>query len=140
MTIGIDMDLRDARLLLIQEAIDFEADEYNTGKLRIYSGERPDTGAEPDEYDNVLLAEFNLPYPCGSITEGILTFNEIISVYGLVNGVASWGRIVDADDAFIMDLSVTSILGNGDIKIDDVNIVINVLIICSLASLIEGNS
>lgn len=139
MTIGIGIDLRNARLLLIQNAIDDGADEYNTGKLRIYSGTRPATGEAIDEYENTLLAEFVLSYPCGSITEGILTFNEIADVLALVSDTAVWGRIVDVSDVFVMDLSVTSLAGSGDIKMDSIEFSAGSTVHCLSGVITEGN-
>jgi len=132
--------MRDDRLQLVVDAIDGESDEYSGAHLLVYSGDRPYTGEEIDEYENDLLIDFELPYPVGTITDGVLTFAEVVDVYSLEYGIASWARIVDALDAFVMDLSVTSTIGNGDVKIDNLEVFAGVLVHCSLATITEGNA
>jgi len=138
--IGISTELRSDRLQLVLDAIDGESDEYSGAHLLIYSGDRVGTGEEIDEYENELLIDFELSYPSGTITDGVLTFAEISDVNSLEYGTASWARIVDAVDAFVIDLSVTSTLGNGDVKIDNLEVFAGVLVQCSLASITEGNA
>ncbi|MFA5394413.1 MAG: hypothetical protein WC346_00155 [Methanogenium sp.] len=139
MTIGLLSSLRTARLELISNAIDNDADEYDTGNLLIYSGTRPSTGDPIDEYENVELVNFSLPYPCGSIYGNILTFSAVDTVLGLEDGIASWARIVDANGDFVMDLSVTDQAGNGDIKLSSLVIVKDSEIYVVSAALTEGN-
>lgn len=138
MTIGINLSLREARLNLILSAIDLGADEYDGALLSIYSGVRPFTGEELDEYD-IALVTFMLPFPCGSIVNGVLTFNTILDSVGITTGVASWGRLVDSNGDFVMDLSVTDIYGSGDIKIDSTDINAGSLVHCHSAIITEGN-
>jgi hypothetical protein len=139
MTIGLSIAMRDERLQLILDAIDFGADEYDTAHLLIYSGERPVTGGVPDEYDNVLLVNFPLSYPCGTITDGVLEFNTIEDVNSLAYGAAVWARITDSSDTFVADLSVTSLTGGGDILIDGTEIFADTLVTCVVATITEGN-
>lgn len=142
MSIGFDTDLRNARALAIVAAIDAGADEYDSGHLLIYSGERPDTGYDIDEYDNELLVDFFLPFPCGTVSNGVLTFDAIEDVISLAEGVAAWARITDADGNFVMDMSVTDTEGSGDVKVDSTgaNITDDTTISCSVATITEGNS
>lgn len=140
MTIGISTAMRNSRLQLILDAIDAESDEYASAHLLIYSGTKPATGEAIDEYDDpVLLADFLLPYPCGTITDGVLTFGTIEDVVGLENGIAAWARMTDADDAFVMDLTVTDYFGNGDVKVDNIEVFKDAVIHCTLATITEGN-
>ena len=140
MTIGLNASMRTARLQLILDAIDADMDEYSTpSKLLIYSGERPSTGGSVDEYDP-FLAEFALPHPCGSIINNVLHFSIIDDVAASVSGTATWGRIVDSNDDFIMDLSVSNFTGSGDIKLDSVNIIQGENIHCNSAIITEGNA
>jgi hypothetical protein len=141
MTIGINSTLRDARLTLILDAID---DDGTAGKLTIYSGTRPATGAEPDEYDNLALVVFDLDYPCGTITNGVLAFSPISDdeydfSEAINTGIAEWGRITTTSDIFVMDLSVTDLFGSGDIKIDSTEIYEGNNVFCYNASINEGN-
>ena len=137
MTIGIGTSLRDSRLALIKDAIDAGSAE---SKLQIYSGSRPTTGEEVDEYTNSLLVEFELPYPCGTVSEGVLTFDSISGVSAIASGTAVWARLLDADEDFVADMSVSDMTGSGDVKIDSVELVIGDSISCTLATITEGNS
>jgi hypothetical protein len=138
--IGLGITLRNSRLSLIKDAIDLDADEYNTAKFLLYSGIRPVTEAEPDEYDNILLGEFALSWPCGSISNGVLTFVNPDDIFGLANGIAVWGRLLTVDDIFVMDLSVSNYTGSGDIKIDSTSIILGEKIHCQNFSITEGNA
>lgn len=137
--IGLASTLRGARLQLVLDAIDLYADEYDTAKLQIYSGPRVSTGAVPDEYDNELLAELAFGYPCGTIADGVLTFNEMEDGVGLAHGDAVWGRILNSNDEFVMDLSVSGPAGDGDIRLDSVTIEIGIPVEFISGALTEGN-
>ena len=141
MSIGFDADLRNNRALVIVAAIDAGADEYASGHLLIYSGDRPATGGEVDEYDNELLVDFFLPFPCGTVSNGVLTFNAIEDAVAVASGTAVWARITDADDNFVMDLSVTETGGSGDVQVDSIGAEITdeATICCTVATLTEGN-
>jgi len=139
MTIGLDVDVRNSRLQKIVDAIDAEGDEYEAGSLTIYAGTRPATGAALDEYD-VALVKFTLPFPCGTVSGGVLTFSAIPDANAIASGEATWARITDADDNFVADLSATDYLGGGDVRIDDVNIEVGGLIHCISAAITEGNA
>jgi len=142
MSIGFDEDLRNTRASAIASAIDAGGDEYDSGHLLIYSGDRPDTGDHIDEYDNELLVEFVFPFPCGTVSAGVLTFDTIADATSVAAGTATWARITDADDVFVMDLSVTDTGGSGDVKVATTGAVItdNTIISCTVATITEGNS
>lgn len=137
--IGLSTAMRNSRLQLILDAIDAAGDEYGAGILSIYSSVRPPTGEALDEYD-IALVEFMLPYPCGTISNGVLTFGAIPDVLAIASGIAVWGRITDISNNFVADLSVTSLVGNGDVKIDDTDIVSGGVVHCNSAILTEGNA
>ncbi len=139
MTIGLSSSLRTARLELVRDGIDHGGDEYWAGHLIVYSGTRPDTGQPIDEYENIELLNIPLPYPCGTIDDNVLTFSPIDSVLGLSTGTASWARIVDADEEFVMDLSVSTESGNGEVKLSTLSIIEDAEIDILEASLTEGN-
>ena len=139
MTIGISTTLRNSRLQLLLDAIDNGADEYSTAHLLIYSGDRPDTGEAIDEYDNILLVNFSLPFPSGTIFDGVLTFGTIDDSTGSNYGIARWARVNDEGDVFVADLSVTNESGNGDVKVNDTEIFEGGTIHCHSASITEGN-
>jgi hypothetical protein len=137
--IGISTTMRNSRLQLILDAIDLGGDEYGAGILLIYSGTRPATGLPPDEYDAVLV-EFMLPFPCGVISDGVLTFGAVSDVLATASGVATWARLTDINDNFVADLSVTSLVGSGDVKIDSTDIVSGGVVHCNSAVITEGNA
>lgn len=136
MTIGLNPDLRDSRLQVILDSIDYGADEYGTGKLQIYSGTRPVTGGSIGSC--VLLAEYDFSNPCGTITSGVLTFTDLGAATGLAVGNASWARIIDNDDNFVMDLSVGT--SGTDVIMDSTAIEIGSVITCILETITEGNA
>jgi hypothetical protein len=138
MTIGLNSVLRDARLQIVLDAIDDGADEYSSQLLTIYDSDRPATGGAVDEYD-LALAEFLLPYPCGTITDGVLTFDTIADVVAIGTGSAKWARITDAGNSFVMDLSVSNLTGSGDVKLDSLSIELGNTVHCHSAILTEGN-
>jgi hypothetical protein len=137
MTIGINTSLRTNRVTIIKDAIDNGGDEYSAGKLLIYSGTRPATGEAIDEYDNDLLVQFDLPYPCGTVSDGVLTFSAIETALVLESGVATWARLVDADDDFVADFSVAVA---GDVRLDDIELFKDDFVRCTLATITEGNA
>lgn len=68
----------------------------NAGLLRIYDGTRPANGAAVTT--QVKLSEHTLGSPFASgAASGVLTPNLPSNVNALVNGTASWYRIVKAD-------------------------------------------
>jgi hypothetical protein len=144
MTIGMSVTVRNSRLQELIDSIDFgldEYDEYDAAKLLIYSGTRVATGVALDEYDDaVLLASFDLPFPCGSVVNGVLTFNSVADTIGLVSGLATWARVVDYLGTFIMDMSVTIAGSGGDCQIDDPNILQSGTVKCNSVVITEGNA
>jgi hypothetical protein len=140
MTIGLDTTIRTNRLQTVLDAIDFEADEYDAAHLLIYSGTRPVTGEAIDEYENDLLVDFILPFPCGTITNNVLTFGTVADSLGLVEATASWARKIDSNGTFIADLSVTDTNGSGDIKINSLSIFVGVAVSFVSGTITEGNA
>jgi hypothetical protein len=143
MTIGLNTIIRTARLQSVLDALDFEADEYDSAHLLIYSGDRLPTGEAIDEYDeygNDLLVDFSLNYPSGSITNNVLTFGVVDSVLGLIHGTAVWARLIDSNGDFVVDLSVSDTNGTGDVKIDSLEIFVGVAVNFVGGSITEGNA
>jgi len=140
MTIGLSTTLRNARLQHILDAIDAGGDEYGGGHFLIYSGDRPATGVAIDEYENILLLNFALSWPCGSITDGVLTFGAVGSVVGLAEGVATFARLVDEGDLFVADLSVSVVGGVGEVQLDYTDIHVGTVVNCVSAVITEGNA
>ncbi len=100
MALGLATALRTTRATDIRDAIDAGA---GAGLLRIYDGVRPATGGSVTN----LLAELTLSDPCGTVTNGVLTFSAITQDPSANNtGTATWFRVVTSAGAFVTDGSV----------------------------------
>lgn len=116
MALGFATTLRTARASQIVAAIDAGA---GAGKLRLYNGTRPATGGAV----TTLLAELTFSDPCGTVTNGVLTFSAITSDAMADNtGTATWFRIVDSTGAFVLDGTITVTGGGGDITMTSTSI------------------
>lgn len=116
MALGFATTLRTARASQIVAAIDAGA---GAGKLRLYNGTRPATGGTV----TTLLAELTFSDPCGTVTNGVLTFSAITSDASADNtGTATWFRIVDSTGAFVLDGTITVTGGGGDITMTSTSI------------------
>lgn len=100
MALGLATAIRTSRATDILNAIDAGA---GAGLLRIYDGSRPATGGTA----TTLLAELTLSDPCGSVTNGVLTFSAITQDSSAnATGTATWFRIVTSAGAHVLDGSV----------------------------------
>ncbi len=116
MALGFATTLRTARASQIVAAIDAGA---GAGKLRLYNGTRPATGGSV----TTLLAELTFSDPCGTVTNGVLTFSAIASDASAdTTGTATWFRIVDSTGAFVLDGTITVTGGGGDITMTSTSI------------------
>ena len=116
MALGFATTLRTARASQIVAAIDAGA---GAGKLRLYNGTRPATGGAV----TTLLAELTFSDPCGTVTNGVLTFSAIASDASAdTTGTATWFRIVDSTGAFVLDGTITVTGGGGDITMTSTSI------------------
>jgi hypothetical protein len=119
MALGYKVELRNARLDLIRDAIDADTDP---GTITIYDGTRPATGASEGSAKTLSVGTFSQPSAPDAAT-GVLTFDEIVYTDGLDDGTATWARIRDGSGAFIADASV-GVTGSGaDITINSVGII-----------------
>lgn len=111
MALGIITAVRSNMMTQILNAIDAGA---AGGKLRIYDGSRPATGGTA----TTLLAELTLSATSGTVLNGVLTFAAITRDEVADNGgTATWFRIVDSDNNFVCDGSVTAAGGGGDLQL-----------------------
>lgn len=96
------------------------------GKLRIYSGTQP---ADPTVAPSgTLLVEFTLGDPAfGNASDGVAgataAGNAVSPVPASNTGTASWFRIVDSDDAAILDGDITDTSGSGSLKVSSTAII-----------------
>lgn len=113
-----------------------------SGLLRIYSGSRPSTGGAVGAA--VLLAQLTLNSTfAGPASNGVLTLNAISPASSAAaTGQATWFRVVRSDGStFCFDGSVSTIAqGSGDLRLDDVNIVLGGTVAISNGTITEGNA
>lgn len=98
MTIALSTTARNNMMDEIAALIDAGA---GAGKLRIYNGTRPASGGTA----TTLLAELTLGDPSfGASAGGVLTANSITGDASADStGTATWFRVVDSDDNFVID-------------------------------------
>jgi hypothetical protein len=73
------------------------------GALLIYDGAMPAVGGDAIT-NQVLLAEFALPDPPGTVDAGVFTLAAVADVQATADGVAVWVRVLAGDDSWLMDL------------------------------------
>lgn len=110
MTIGLSPTLRNGIADLIRNGIDGGSGD---GYLRVYSGTRPATGGALG--GAVLLAEFRFADPSApNASGGVSTFNGLDpETSAPASGTPSWGRILDSDETFLLDIDVHGPSGSG---------------------------
>lgn len=135
MALGMATTLRNARLQKIIDAIDAGA---AGGKLKIYNGSRPATGgAATTLLGTLTFSTTSAPAPSG----GVLTFDTITADSSAdATGTATWARITDSDDNFVMDLSVGATGSGADIELSTTSIVAGGVISVTSATITEGNA
>jgi hypothetical protein len=95
--------------------------KLNGGKIKFYTGVMP-LGGNPVTVQ-VLLGDVILPNPCApSPSAGQLVLFNPASVPSLAAGIATWARVVDSSDAFLMDCDVTDTTGSGVFKISSTSV------------------
>jgi hypothetical protein len=105
MTLGIKVEIRNAGLNLIRDAIDGGA---GAGKLKFYNGTRPATGgAATTLLGTVVCSDPSAP----DAATGVLTFSAFTEdSNAAAEGVSTWARLTDSDDAFVADVNVGKII------------------------------
>lgn len=117
MALELDTALINSRLDEITTAIDAGA---GAGKLNIYDGTRPAKGGAV----TTLLAELTFSDPSSAAAAaGVLTANSINQdASANATGTATWFRVTDSDDNFILDGDVGT--SGSDLNLNTVAIVI----------------
>lgn len=113
--IGFAVARRTARANLVDGWLD-------GATLGIYDGTRP-ADADTAITTQTLLAEFTLPNPAGSVTDGVFTGDAITEVTVSNTGTAAWARAIDSADAVIADLEVGTTGSGSAIEINSVSLV-----------------
>lgn len=134
MAFSYDEAIRNDRLQVVADAINAGA---AAGKLRIYDGVRPATGAAVTT--QTLLAELTMADPCqDTITGGILTFDTITTDSSADNsGTATWMRIVDSDGNFCVDGDVGT--SGADLNLNSTSIIAGQSVAIVSAQITAGN-
>ena len=94
-----------------------------SAKIIIYSGTQPAGGGAAAGLQLAVLVCSVTFAPAAS--GGVLTLNAITQDSAADNtGTASWFRLAKADDTWILDGDISLPSGSGDLKLDNLNIVI----------------
>lgn len=120
MTIGVSTDVKHSALIGIRALIDGGS---AAGMIRIYNNPRPATGAAITSQTLLAEIDFNDPSFQDPVS-GSMAMNLPISTTGLAVGTATWGRIVDSDSNFIIDIDVGDLLSSAELKLSTVAITI----------------
>lgn len=117
------------------ESLDAIRDNYNSGKLRIYSGTRP-ANADTALSGNTLLAELTFgatAFPAAS--GGVLTANAITSDPAAdATGTASFARAFESDGTTVLDdfgVTTGSPAPGTEVQLNTLAIVQNAVVSCS---------
>jgi hypothetical protein len=134
MALGIASAIRNAMLDAILAAIDAGS---GPGKVRIYDGTRPATGGTA----TTLLAELTMSDPASAgASGGALTLSAVTEDSSADStGTATWFRVVDSDDNFVLDGSVSVSGGGGDMQMPTTSIVATQPVQISSFVITQGN-
>lgn len=136
MAIGLKTSIRTARAQLIVDAIDAGA----AGTLKLYTAPQPATGAAVGAA--TLLGTLTFADPCGTVTNGTLTFSAIVADTAAdADGTATWARVADSTGTHVMDMTVGLVGSGADIIMNNVVVVTGGEIsITNFATIVEGNA
>lgn len=134
MAIGCLTALRNNMLDEITALMDAGAGQ---AKLRIYDGTQPATGGTA----TTLLAELLFTDPVASAASGgVLTFSAISDdTSANATSTATWFRVVDSNDVFVFDGTVTATSGGGDIELDSTSITTGQTVSVTSFTITDGN-
>lgn len=103
--------VRSNRMTQVLNAIDAGA---GAGTVKVYSGTVP-ANVGTAITDQTLLATLTLSDPCGSVSNGVLTFSAITEdSSGDANGTPTFARLADSDGNNVAQ--VTAGVGSGDLN------------------------
>jgi hypothetical protein len=107
------------------------------GTLRIYDGTQP---ASPDDAvtTQVLLAEFTLPDPAGTATDGVFGGELPDAALIAASGTASWGRCLDDLGATVWDGMVGATGSGAAIEVDSVSFLAGAYAAVTAITITEG--
>jgi len=97
MTLSLRTSTKALRLTALRDDIDTGA---GTAQLILYDGARPAAGGAATN----ALAVVDLPVPCGSVQDNILTLGLPDSTNATGDGDVTWARITDRDGNWVIDM------------------------------------
>lgn len=125
---------RNARATAIRDLIDAGS---GPGTLKIYAGTVPATGAAITT--QTLLGTCTFSDPCGTVTNGVLTFSAITGGTAVATGTATFARALDSTGTFVADLDA-GVTGSGSaIELSTVGIVIGAVLSVTSGTITEAN-
>lgn len=121
MAIRLATATRNAAADGVVDRVDVGTTELN-GFIRVYSGAQP--ASANDAPSGTLLAEWDAQDPAfGAAASGTATLQGTpIATTGTDTGTAGWFRLVNRDEATVLDGSVTATGGGGDMEVDNTSI------------------
>ncbi|WAR42943.1 hypothetical protein [Methylomonas rapida] len=138
MTLGLSTTIRNNRLQTIVDAFDAGT---GSGKILLYTAGsgRPATGAAIT--DQVLLGTITLSDPCGTVTDGVLTFAAFTEdSLADATGDIAFARGVDSDGNFVLDMGC-GVSGSGqELIFNTLSVQAGGVIQILSGSLTEGNA
>lgn len=117
-----------ARNAMCDALVDLADAGSGAGKIEIRTASRP---ANPNTSSSgtTLLATVTLIDPAfGASSTGVATLADPVSVTGVAAGTAAWFRMLDSNDAAVIDGTVTATGGGGDLTLSTTTISIGLTI------------
>lgn len=103
MTMTVATAVRTTLATAIKDAIDAGS---GAGTIKIYTGTKP-AGPDTAITSQTLLGTLTCSDPCGTVTNGVLTFSAITQDSSAdATGTATWARIASSTPTDIVDVSV----------------------------------
>lgn len=113
--------IRAARLQVILDAIDAGS---SNGYMIFYSGPIPASADASLEVTNIDLGKVNFSDPAGSIVGDVFSFDTMTADGDATGtGTATFVRVYNSDDVAVMDMSVTTLDGDGAVRMNSVEFV-----------------
>jgi hypothetical protein len=90
----------------------------NPARIKFFTAPRPAGGGAA----TTLLATVTLDDPAGTVSNNKLVLSPPADALVQVAGTAAWARIEDGNGVASMDVDVSDMAGNGEIKLETVNL------------------
>lgn len=135
--IGVSTAMRNAAMTARRDFIDAGA---TPGTLKLYTAPRPATGAAITS--QTLIATVALEQPCGTVTDGVLSFAPIDPAAAVAVGEPVWGRFENGDGTHALDVDV-GIVGSGaeiEISAGDVTEIGTLIVFVGTPQFTGGNA